>query len=188
MVTITVGLPIPATVSLQGISVASGESNCYNAFETIYIAGSGTTFTVQNGGSATMIAGEKILYLPGTVVEAGGYMLGYITQSGQYCGSAPTAPLVAASVTEPAMLVSEKPSFKLYPNPTTGSFTLEFTDSDSAANSSAFICDIRGNKVFDLQLNGSGKQVISLENQPKGMYFIRVFTEKQSGSAKILKR
>jgi hypothetical protein len=52
----------------------------------------------------------------------------------------------------------------------------------------AQICDIRRSKVLGINLNSQRKQVISLENQPKGMYFIRVVTEKQSESAKILKQ
>jgi hypothetical protein len=39
-----------------------------------------------------------------------------------------------------------------------------------------------------INLNGMHKQVISLENQPRGMYFIRVLGEKQTETAKILKQ
>lgn len=185
--TFTTMQSVPVNTNVTNVTVVTGVDTCFNATSNITIAGGGTTFVVQNGGSATMIAGEKILYLPGTVVEAGGYMLGYITQNGQYCGSTITAPLVSASVAEPDLPALQKPSFKIYPNPTTGSFTLEFPETDLPENLSAFICDIRGNKIHDIRRSGTNKQVISLENQPKGMYFIRVFSSKHSETAKILK-
>jgi hypothetical protein len=39
-----------------------------------------------------------------------------------------------------------------------------------------------------INLAGQRKQVISLENQPKGMYFIRLFSDEKSETAKILKQ
>ncbi len=173
---------------LQNITISNDQTGCYDAIQTITVAGGNTTFTVLDGGSATMIAGVSICYLPGTLAEAGGSMLGYITQDGQYCGSTILMPLVAASVAETDLPVSQKPFFKIYPNPSSGTFTLEFPQTGFPQNLSAFICDIRGNKILDIRSGGQNKQTISLENQPNGMYFIRVFTEKQSESAKILKQ
>jgi len=84
---------IPATVTLLNIVVAGGETNCYNALQTIYVSGTGDTFTVQAGGSATMITGQNIVYLPGTTLDSGGYMHGYITITGNYCTN-PSNPVV----------------------------------------------------------------------------------------------
>jgi hypothetical protein len=179
-------ITVPVSLQLQNNTVSG--TQCFHATQTITVAGNGTTFTVQNGGSATMIAGEKIICLPGTMVETGGYMLGYITQNGQYCGSAQTASLVAASVTEPGPLVSEKLSFRVYPNPTSVSFTLEINDHSQLQDATAQICDIRGKKVLDLNLNGLNRQVISLESQPRGMYFIRVIKGQNSETGKIIKQ
>jgi hypothetical protein len=178
---------LPENTAVQNDTV-NGQDICFNATKTITVAGGGTTFVVQNGGSATMIAGEKILYLPGTVVEAGSYMLGYITQNGQYCGTKPTAPMVVASVPGTDPLVSEKLNFRIYPNPTSGSFTLEMTGNGQFHGSVAQICDIRGNKVLDIDLNGLNKQVISLEEQPRGMYFIRVINGQGSETGKVIKQ
>jgi hypothetical protein len=179
---------LPENTSVQNVTIVNGQDTCFNATNTITVAGGGTTFVVQNGGSATMIAGEKILYLPGTVVEAGGYMLGYITQNGQYCGTQPTAPMVAASIPGTHPLVSEKPAFRIFPNPTTGSFTLEMTGDGQFQGSVAQICDIRGNKVVDIDLSGTNRQVISLEDQPRGMYFIRVINGQGSETGKVIKQ
>jgi hypothetical protein len=186
-----------APILAIGTTTVTG-TTCYNATQTITVAGSGNTFLVKNGGSATMIAGSKILYKAGTTVLNGGYMLGKITTNGTYCGAKSLEIVTAgpgeeqrnenpdSTVTRPDL---EGPAgFRLYPNPTTGSFTLEFTGQDLPENLSAYICDLRGSKVLDINLNGQRKQVISLENQPKGMYFIRILSEKHSETSKILKQ
>jgi hypothetical protein len=136
-------------------------------------------------GHATFIAGQRIFFLPGTTVVSGAYLLAYISDS--YCTN-PTMPLVAqeAGKADPPSMMSFG-GMKLYPNPTTGSFTLEINGQDLPEGISAYICDLRGNKVLDINLNGQRKQVISLENQPKGMYFIRILSEKHSETSKILK-
>ncbi len=156
------------------------------ALSTITVAGVPATFTVEApNGNATFIAGEKVLFLPGTTVQSGAYLLAYISNT--YCTN-PTIPIPLTAIQEekPANMMTSA-GFKIYPNPTTGTFTLEFTGTEPVENSSAFICDIRGNKILDIRLSGTNKQVISLENQPKGMYFIRILTEKHTESSKILK-
>jgi hypothetical protein len=76
---------IPTTLAVVDQVVAAGQTQCYNALQTITVAGGGSAFQVQAGGSATFIAGSKIRFLPGTKVFSGGYMHGYITTNGQYC-------------------------------------------------------------------------------------------------------
>ncbi len=178
---------VPVNTSVTNVTVVTGVDTCFNATSTITVAGNNTTFVIQNGGSATMIAGEKILYLPGTLVEAGGYMLGYITLTNEYCGAGDASMVAVKRGVETTPPSDGNTGFKLYPNPTSGSFTLEFTGSEPVENSSAFICDIHGTKILDIPLSGQNKQVISLENQPKGMYFIRILNEKHTTSTKILK-
>ena len=60
----------------------NSESNCYNAGQVITVGGAPNQFLVKTGGSATLIAGQSILFYPGCIVEAGGYMHGYIAPSG----------------------------------------------------------------------------------------------------------
>ncbi|MCX6304053.1 MAG: hypothetical protein NT040_03705, partial [Bacteroidetes bacterium] len=85
----------PANISVSNITIVNGQDQCYNASGTIIVAGGANTFLVQNGGQATFIAGQMISFLPGTKVETGGYLLGTITTTGQYCGALPAAKSVA---------------------------------------------------------------------------------------------
>ncbi|MCU0370240.1 MAG: hypothetical protein MUC31_02405, partial [Bacteroidales bacterium] len=89
---------VPVTRSLQNVTVASGQSPCYDATQTITTAGSSTTFLVQNGGDATLIAGQNILLLPGTLAQSGSYMMATITTDGSYCFTMPAAMAPAKSV------------------------------------------------------------------------------------------
>lgn len=51
---------VPVQMAISGIILASGTPDCYNATQTITVAGNGTIFKIQDGGSATMIAGQEI--------------------------------------------------------------------------------------------------------------------------------
>ncbi|MCX6269407.1 MAG: hypothetical protein NTW16_18985 [Bacteroidetes bacterium] len=98
--------------------------NCYNAVNTITVAGGATTYTVKApSGDVTFIAGHNILFEPGTKVEPGAKMWGKISTT--YC-PAPTAPMTAAVAagTEEAPMNLSNTWFTLYPNPTNGNFTL----------------------------------------------------------------
>jgi hypothetical protein len=77
----------PINTTIQNITIANGHDTCFNALQTITVAGGGTTFIVQDGGSTTMIAGQKINFLPGSKVNPGGYLHGYITQDGSWCNT-----------------------------------------------------------------------------------------------------
>jgi hypothetical protein len=120
---------VPTNTIVNG-TVPSPLHLCFDATNTVTVAGGGSTFVVEPGGSAVMIAGVKISYLYGTTVQPGGYMHGYITTTGSYCGSLPPA-MVAAVVTgvtgpeevQP-LAVPQDGRFFIYPNPTTGRFTL----------------------------------------------------------------
>ncbi len=81
---------VPDNILLQYNIIASGQSECFDALQTITTAGGGTNFTVQNGGNVTLIAGQKILMLPGTIMQSGSYIMAKITTSGQYCGEIPS--------------------------------------------------------------------------------------------------
>ncbi|MCK9422813.1 MAG: T9SS type A sorting domain-containing protein [Bacteroidales bacterium] len=179
---------VPSSLAIQNTTLTNGQTKCYNATQTINVAGNGTTFTIQNGGNATLIAGQNIVYLPGTSVDEGGYMWGYITPNGQYCGTkAPSAPAVLTSQEEPISGI-EKSSFKIYPNPTTGNFTLELTGDVQADKISMDVYGMFGEKVLTATLNGERKQEFSLSDRQTAVYFIRVIAGDKIETLKIIKQ
>ena len=160
-------------------------SSCYNATQTVRVAGNGTTFTIQNGGSATMIAGSNILLLPGASVVAGGYMWGYISPAGPYCVS-PSMPANLKLQDEPAG--TEKPYFKVYPNPTTGDFILAINGDIPVDRVSIDIFGMWGEKVLTTIIAGERSHEFSLSGRPSGVYFIRMISGDKSEIIKIIKQ
>ncbi len=75
--------------------------------------------------------------------------------------------------------------FKLYPNPNSGSFTVEF-NSDSASEVQILVHDIRGRQIMSKSYENSGlfSGNISLGNAGAGVYLVTV----QDGNRKEVKR
>jgi len=182
---ITVTSAVPTTLTVAE-TVHVGEIKCYNALQTITVAGSGTTFIVEPGGSATFIAGQNILFLPGTTVQPGGYMWAYITTTGNYCGT--LAPSIVSVGTEEFLPpVSDQTFFKVYPNPTNGRFTLELTGVDEESDVYVEIYTMRGESMQKIKMTGESKREFTLEGNPPGIYVMRILNKDMAGTAKIIK-
>ncbi|MCX6305012.1 MAG: GEVED domain-containing protein [Bacteroidetes bacterium] len=172
-------------------NIASGQSVCYDFFDNIVVAGSGGTFTVQDGGSATFIAGRSISFMPGTTVQTGGFLQGYIATSGEYCNSFKSVDFEAARDTlnsNSPMSLSNDGFFTIYPNPTTGGFSLELKGFDKTAELSVMMYNMLGEPVFSADLTGRLKYDLSIAGKPDGVYFIRVVSGKHAGTGKIIKQ
>jgi len=171
----------------------NGQDNCNNASQTITVAGNTSTFWVQNGGSAILIAGQSIDYLPGTLVYPGGYMHGYIT-SNSCCGILPLAPAIVINpannenLEQNPLTIAGSKYFKVYPNPTTGNFILELNGDFASSTTNVEIFGIRGDKIMTTLLSGEQSHEFSLSDRPKGIYFIRVINGNKAASAKIIKQ
>jgi uncharacterized protein (TIGR02145 family) len=180
---------IPATLTI-GTEIVTGVK-CYNAEQTITVAGGDNTFTVASGGRARMIAGMNILYLKGTTVQEGGYMRGNINSGDGYCISRAPAMVSSPTGTEEtnSPLMQGSSFFRIYPNPTSGTFTLELSkDISESSLMKIEIYGMRGEKLLNKQLAGARKHELSLQGKPAGIYFIRVLNGEISGSVKIIKQ
>jgi len=183
---VTISLPVPQNTTVSNVTITSGQIVCYNAIQTITVAGNGTIFTVQNGGSATMIAGQNILYLPGTTVQSGGFMWGYIAPTGPWCVT-PSMPAVATSASENLTGI-EQLSFKVYPNPTTGKFILELTGKKRITDATVRIYNMQGMEVLIKQLTGDRISEFSLESQSPGIYLVSVLCDGKQESFRIIRQ
>jgi hypothetical protein len=177
---------IPNDLTVQNVTVPNGTTNCYNAYQTISVAGSGTYFLVQSGGSATFIAGLKISYFPGTTVQSGGYMRGYITTNGLYCNNQ-TTPMVATTVEDTPAIQNPDDLFTVYPNPTAGSFTIRMNDHKKFQHSRIVIYGNLGESIFDSRDDVFTSREFSLDGKPAGIYFISVTNGNDHQIRKIVK-
>lgn len=178
---------LPTNLQLSNITIPNGTSNCYNATQTITVAGTGSAFTVQPGGSATLIAGLKIDVLPGAIVQAGGYFWGHIAPSGPFCQT-PSIPAVISTKapSEPEAPVTS--SFRIYPNPTTERFILELNEETQIDKVTVDICGMWGEKIQTVVLQGERKHEFSISDKPAGLYFIRVISGNRSETTKLIKQ
>ncbi len=182
---------LPVNSQLSNITVPNAASNCYNATQTITLAGSATTFTVQNGGSATFIAGLKVDMLPGVTVQPGGYLHGYIAPSGPFCttpANMPVNPGDQPEISPETSMPFIENLFKVYPNPTTGAFTLELNGLDEREKIRVDIYGMKGESVFSTELSGATKHELTLSGKPAGIYLVKVSSNKTIGVARIVRQ
>ena len=183
---------VPVNRTLQNVLIASGQNVCYDALQTITTAGGGTYFVVENGGSAYLVAGENVIMLPGTHFQSGSYVHAYIETSGEYCSNPKT--LIAALeggssdelVQEPIM--NEALFFKVYPNPTQGTFTIELNEVRESSTIVVEIFSIVGEKVLGYELPEFKEYLFDLSDCQPGVYLLRVMREDQIGVEKLVRQ
>jgi hypothetical protein len=183
--TFTTPNTVPENNIIGGVVTISNDT-CFNATNTITVAGTPNTFTVLSGGSATFIAGVKISYLPGTTVNSGGYMHGYIS-AGPYCNGAILSPAMVAFTTETTPRQMDLAGFSIYPNPTSGNFILvqkgDFLFSDVKLE----VYSIHGEKVMTGVMIGEKKHEFGFSALPTGLYFVRIVADGYAETIKLVK-
>lgn len=180
----TIG-PNPARINLANYTVGNGQGPCYSATQIIHVAGNGSTFLVQPGGSVTLISGGQIFLLPGTTVSAQGYLHGYITTTGSYCVQQ-TIPLPGTLAGQE--IVSSERLFSIYPNPSSGKFILVLKPGKEIPHLLVRIYNMMGTEVLHRKIIDFHRMDLSLENLPVGIYIVNVMGEGYSESATIVKQ
>jgi hypothetical protein len=99
----------------------------------------------------------------------------------------PTATLGQCNVPAKTSLVSSSASFSVYPNPSSGIFTLEMPIA-SKSNGTVEVMDVNGRALFAETLNlpeGVLYHSIDLSALPNGIYVVRVATENEFATERI---
>lgn len=133
---------------------------------------------MQAGGSATLIAGGHIVFLPGTTVDSGGYMHGYI--STDYCTN-PANPVAAAlqnneHTLAATALPTAEGNVRVYPNPASDRFTVELTGDFTGKTIQVEVIGMNGLKFYTGEILNGHQQTYSAEALQPGLYFIRLTT------------
>jgi hypothetical protein len=137
-----------------------------------------------------MIAGMNILCMPGFSVEPGGYFHGYIAPEGPWCidpTKAATTPGKTVASPIPAPLQPVKPFFRVYPNPTTGDFTIALKGYIPAEPMTVSVYNTNGLRVYETVISDTMKTDLTLDGQPSGLYLVRIDTPTRSASVRIVK-
>lgn len=179
---------VPENRELDDESIADGDTECFDALQNITVL----DFSVEAGGSATLIAGQNIVLLPGARIEPGGYFHAYITQDDTYCAGPVAKELDAEEVivaaAETPVRIREDLFFEVFPNPTQGSFTLELTSVDPEQNRTVEVLTMLGRRLHIQALPPQRQHTLSLEGHPPGLYIIRVMEGNKVGVERLIKR
>jgi hypothetical protein len=192
------GVPIERFLSTDDL--VQGEDQCFDALETIILAGGSDTFIVEDGTGVDLIAGYSILMLPGSTVEYGGYLSAKISADGVFCDI--EEPIVASlQVDQPDNTTYEEPLsspdkkdsdftlFRVYPNPTTGDFTVELTTHEFYDKPITIeVIGMRGETLKRITDNNQHQHQLSLHGHQPGVYMVRVQLGDVFGIERIIKR
>ncbi|HNY03071.1 MAG TPA: GEVED domain-containing protein [Bacteroidales bacterium] len=176
---------IPAVnLNLNNITIPTGNSHCFEALQTITLAGDGTTVIVEDGASAAFIAGQNILMKEGTHFQNGSSVNAYIDITGQFC---PTLLKSATATVTDVTLPKEAQFFRVYPNPTPGQFTLELNDADNEGNIRVEVFNLMGDGVIRTDLPLKKQYTFDLAGRESGLYLIKVMKDRKVGFVKLIK-
>ncbi len=176
----TTASSIPPSISLTG-NVEPGDY-CYNALDFITLAGGDESYEVQPGASVILIAGQSISFLPGTTINEGANLHAYI-YDGSWCLK--TENMLEAPYTD--NVPDDKNRFTLYPNPTEGRVTIS---QNMGVNPDHFMFEVynmQGERILVEHVFGMNSFEFELLNLSAGLYIVRIFTERNMETLKLLK-
>lgn len=183
---------VPLNRNIQNVIVGSGQTVCYDALQTITTAGGGTLFIVQNNSIVYLIAGQNIIMLPGTHLQNGSYVHAYIELGDEYCSNPKTIIATQEAIIKPEVqmdsYLEKMVFFKVFPNPTRGTFTLELDEVIESSSINVEIYNIVGEKILSLELPEFKQYEFDLTSQQPGVFLIRVLRGDQLGVEKIIRQ
>ncbi|MFA5533531.1 MAG: T9SS type A sorting domain-containing protein, partial [Mariniphaga sp.] len=77
------------------------------------------------------------------------------------------------------------PGFKIFPNPTTGMFTIQLQNADYRKSEIA-IFDLLGNRIYQQDYYSSGEYQVDLSEEPGGIYLIHCTSENKKCIKKLV--
>ncbi len=190
--TVSISDQLPSNISVQNVTINNSQAECYNAADTITVAGSGTMVDILLGGEAIFIAGKRIHFKPGFNAYPGSYVNAYITITGEYCGSQQS--MMAANENtldieqddgNLSEITNYKQNVKIYPNPTSGITTIDFMGTTTQADIQ--ILNFQGQQMLELEYNNQNKVKLNISSLPVGMYIIVIKTQTQIITRKIIR-
>ena len=190
----TISELLSCILEVPDTTILSDEYLCFNAIETVTIAGDGKQFIVEAGGYAEIIAGHNILFKEGTIIKPGGSLHAWITTDGSYCENTTSMLAVINEKVLSEVLPddieheTEIPLFKVYPNPTTGDFVLELTEYNQFSTITVEIYTIQGQRIIGTQLTEGKIFNFSFSERKAGVYLIRVLQDNNVSIGKIIKQ
>ncbi|MCX6269128.1 MAG: T9SS type A sorting domain-containing protein [Bacteroidetes bacterium] len=190
--TVKANASLTGQVILNNITIPPAHQECLSA-QSITTAGFGTTFLIEGGGEVTLIASQFIRLLAGTTVQETGFLHAFITNQCVPCSflkiaTSDTNLLVVRQTNQEITTDnSERSAIMVYPNPTSGTFTIEFNGDKGNDQIRVEIYSSQGRKLVSEELRGEHCHVFSLSDRPSGVYLIRVISGTRVESVKVIR-
>jgi D-alanyl-D-alanine carboxypeptidase len=189
---ITVTRVLNDFLSITNLSLANSAVECFNATDTITIAGEGSIVDFQTGSLVTLIAGQSIRFLPGFNAHSGSWIDAHITTNGTFCnGTTGIEAEQPAQKSGSSLMNAEKiselleeRSVKIYPNPNNGNFNIEFLNLDHVAE--IRIYNTLGKTIFRGIVNNLVQQQVNLGGIVKGLYMVKITDQKEQFIRKVV--
>ncbi len=188
------GADAPFEELVKEITAGDGIALCFDALDVITVE----DLLVANGGMVDLVAGQRILLLPGVLVQSGGTLHAWISTNGLFCGDirsmlatdndrdTGTKEEAVVTATFPERETA-KPAFRVYPNPTRGLFTVELSTPYGDQPCTVEIFTLVGERVLSLDMTGQSQHQFDLSFRPKGIYLVRVRIGDVVGMEKVVK-
>lgn len=181
------GVPgVPEVISLINGTVASGDTLCYGASDTIRLE----NYHVMSGGIVTLISNGSIQLLSGTKVDYSGKLHAYISDI--YCSN--PSPLVKSSLhltsihTESEKAHPGNQFLRVFPNPVRSLLTIELSDLITSEDISVEIYNMPGESLFNSGKLSTRSFQLDWSNNPPGLYIVRITYNSYSKFLKFIKQ
>jgi hypothetical protein len=173
---------------------------CFNAYDTITVAGDGSSVEFQTGSSVELIAGQSIFLLPGFHALEGSVAHAWITTDSTFCdgasGSIVQSPQVEKSGDAGIDFAIGKVygnELKVYPNPNSGRFTIELLKVKAEVKAEAKVeikAEVKvynalGERVYQTEMQDR-QSTIDLSGIRRGLYVVMVTDGQERFMRKVM--
>lgn len=170
------------------IVILPGQHTCFESEEPLIIGGNPPTFTVEENASAFLVSSVSIILKPGTVVKEEAYLRAWISDEG--CVQ-PSSILVTEAEriddSESNSFPLSNDLFRVYPNPTKGSFNLELNKADEYTSAMVEVYTMSGEIILQQSIGASQVHHFEIAHSNPGLYLVRVIRNDWTGLQKLIK-
>ena len=165
------------------INYLSGTNSVnYNATSTIIVPAT-SSFSVQNGSNVIMNAGDKIVLKNGFYTKIGSKFLARISSVSSCSNSNKT------SLINNENSISSKKEISLdkiicSPNPSNGIFKISLNE---ISEGKIQVTDLYGSTIYKSDFKNQNEFEMNMQDRPKGIYIVKVFSGEQVFTSKIIK-
>jgi hypothetical protein len=169
---------VPTTNVVSDTVVGNGKTACFDALDSITVAGDGTSVEFRSGSVVDLIAGKRILLKPGFHAFEGSVFDASITTNSIYCssssGSSAYNPVDKSALLNSTTLKNNdgnQPYIKVYPNPNNGIFNLQL--SGFKGKTDIRMLNLMGKTVYQTTINEDNTMEVGLPALPRGIYSVK---------------